>query len=209
MAESKDLFGPRATRPGTLVNPAKADGGDALMPLVMMIVRYLLPLVIGGGLGALEGAARKGNAGWWKGIDDYVKAAVLTVIAGVAEFVLESNDDLDAEMRSMLDRLYGSAATLAAMYGAQKVMGDHNISHNPAGEDVKGLGGLGALALAEKDARDAEAAVREMVRRRADWARQAVDTRPYTDHLDLGELPLEGDGLGELVFDQPPRISLR
>lgn len=196
--KARVLVGP-PRRGGEVANPRVPD---ALMPTVMLIVSHLLPVLLGGGLGVLEGLARSGRANWWKAIDDYVKGSVMAIIAGVAAFFEAESDD--AELRALCAHLFGAASALGAMYVLQKALSSRDVHQDGApcpdgkswDDKAKACAGLGSLAaLSAQDARDVEHAVQELVRRRAEMA----DRVRSVDTSGLGEIPVYP--LGEIPIE--------
>lgn len=192
--KSDILVGP-PKRGGTVTNPSAPDEGGGLIKMI----GYLLPVVLGGGLGALEGLAAAGKAEWWRGLSAHIKWSVFATLGG-ALLWLENYAD-DDEVRSLAAHTYGSVSGFATMYGVIKAIDAKASSKTPEpkvdenGKPIttKGLGSIHALA--EHDARDAEAAVRELVRRRAEWAPDPGPALPPLGEIQrqfaLGEITLE------------------
>lgn len=222
---AKELVGRPVRRTAIMVNPApkRADG---MLALVMTVTKYLLPLLVSGALGALEALARKGEADWWKVVPDGIKCAIFAAIAGAAEYAINDDPGMAPDVRSLLDRVYGMASSMFGFYGGHRVLSDGDMHEAKAAaptpakvcppgtppDDCKGLGALTAarqraLQLADKDAADAEAAVHEMVRRRAEWESGGGGAG-------VGEIPIQGaeygepDALGEIPIQGVQRVKL-
>lgn len=187
------LVGP-PKRGGTVTNPSKApDEGSP----IMLIVGYLLPIVLGGGIGALEGTAAAGKAEWWRKLNPHIKWSVLSAIAGVLLWLENFSDD--EAIRVLAIRANGAVSAFATMYAVMKAIASKvtpKTSEPKVGPDGKASKGLASLsALAAQDAQDARAAVRELVRRRAEWAPD-----PTPEVAGLGEIQRQV-ALGEITLE--------
>jgi len=164
------LVGPPPRSGGDTTNPSRPDGFGWIDVLI-----HAVPYMHGAAVGIIEGLARKGSFDTWRKLNDYVKATILGVIGGAAEFAEEYADDPQIQ-RSMCKlsgaaTSHGVAYAIAAGIGGQSgdLVSEKALKKGWSFDPTTGekLGTEGLLAqFTRQDAEDAEQAVQELVARR-------------------------------------------
>lgn len=191
-----ELVGPPPRAIGDTVNPSRPDDFGWVDLLI-----HAVPYLHGGAIGVIEGLARKGSFETWAQLNDYIKATVLAVIGGVAEFVEEQYHRSSPRLARAMCKLSGAATSHGIAYAVAAGIGGQSgemVSKSGWKYDPntgQALSGYFRETMSSTDAQAADRAVRELVRRRKDINAAAAHTT-----ADEAPVPVDGIPFGEDGF---------